>query len=558
MQNHIPRKRLYKASLKAQFVLDGMHISLQRYLKTNDARVKPFGPLLTTLDSKSLASSVVLHRFLKAYEVPVNGNSTKRKVDSIAQVLERDLQGFSDYPTPDEPHKWSHFLRLRNIVNSLCGRVKPTYRLVFPTGESFTTLHGEKDLYYKLETERVWDCSPASFQYVCRIFYKNPHMRRLVKARFYQRSLEEFGRTRKVSSLKLYDEFGPNGFRIFRKMLSLLVRLTDVSRMTTVPKDNLKDRVITCEPLLTMICQLSYMQDLRDGLIKSTGLDLTVMQDWHRAFLRSGRATIDLRNASNQVWLPLISKVFPTHVAKTLLDLRTGTTQTGSDTYHHFNMYSPMGCGLTFDVMTLLLLGICRVYDPTATVFGDDIMCSESSAVDIIEALQWYGLEVNTSKSFIDGNFRESCGAYADLTNNSFIVCFDFHRPHRLTEVFTFMNKLRLIILANQIHGDLRDIFSHYWGLLSDLVPCDAFAKEHRSSLPSSCILTDATDHRLRWVWNEEWQRWAITTREYIDKVPDGRVACKATLDSVRLMMLRRHTPLSAYPPITRSTYVTQ
>lgn len=517
----------------ALFALDTLNLALRQLQDPSNGYV-PFGERLSWVSGERLASSVVLHRLTKAYEVPT-GQDQDRKERSIRAVLARDEVGFDFEMNPGHEH-YSCFLKTRYFIDTICRHFRKSYQLVFPTGEGFTTLRGRKDLYYKLEHDEVWECSPGSFSYVTEIFYRNPHMKRLVKRKYYDKVHQEFGWSRKDSARRLWERHG-TGKACFRTMLSLLVKLVDCSRMTTVPKDNSKDRVITCEPFLTMICQLSIMSDMRRALRLATGIDLTVLQDWHAARLRTGVATIDLKNASNQVWLNVVKALFPPKILSLLLRMRTGTTQNGEE-YHHFNMFSPMGCGLTFDVMTWILMGIARSFDPSATVFGDDIMCRKEVAKKVMAALPSFGLEVNSSKSFWTGNFRESCGAYADITRDAFIVCYDLTRPENLLECFSAVNKIRVILESEQIDLRLRQILQRAWDTLLLFLPRDAFL-EGKADITDSNVLVPPGHPGLSWRYIDEWQTLVPNVRIYRLKRRSEGSLVRSTLDTVRMLTLR-------------------
>jgi len=97
-------------------------------------------------------------------------------------------------------------------------------------------------------------------------------------------------------------------------------------------------------------------------------------------------------------------------------------------------MLSTMGNGFTFPVETMIFAGVVvaayQVYTgrspviwdgeyanvacPAACdfgVFGDDIICSRKVVRGVLRLLDLLGFKVNSSKSFVEGPFRESCGA---------------------------------------------------------------------------------------------------------------------------------------------------
>lgn len=523
--------------LKVNTLLDGVVHRLR------SLGLPPLGPDLSGLSGTDLADALVVHRFLKKYEVPKAGNVEVRRDASIRKVLDRDALGFDlviDQVGFDGAPRVlrTKGLKARYIISTFCEYFQKTYTLVFPTGETSTSSRGEKDLYFKLENDRYWECSSGSFGYVCRIFYKNPHMKRLVKKKYYARVFTEFGWSRTTSAQKLYARHGKNGFAAFRTMMSSLVTLRDTSRMTTVRKDNDSDRVITCEPFLTMIAQLSYMRDMRRALQRATGLDLRHLQDWHGTRVRcADTATIDLKNASNQVWLDTVRWLFPHSMTQDLMSLRTGVCEVDG-TYHHFNMFSPMGCGLTFDVMTWILLACARAYDESASVFGDDVLIRGSAAGSFIHLIECFGFQVNTQKSFIDGNFRESCGHFGDVSTNQLICCFDFERPTDAPSTFTILNKLSVILEAGQLGPALDRILRTLRDQLLTLMPRDAFLVCRSSHVSSEYVVV--TDDSLveKW-WSSDWQCMVYRHTRYQLVKPVYRGALSRTpLDTVRMLRL--------------------
>jgi hypothetical protein len=80
-----------------------------------------------------------------------------------------------------------------------------------------------------------------------------------------------------------------------------------------------------------------------------------------------------------------------------------------------------MGNGFTFELETLLFRCIANVMSRNSqnsdewharevSTFGDDIICPADSAKDVIAALKFFGFQINEGKTFVSGEFRESCG----------------------------------------------------------------------------------------------------------------------------------------------------
>jgi hypothetical protein len=75
--------------------------------------------------------------------------------------------------------------------------------------------------------------------------------------------------------------------------------------------------------------------------------------------------------------------------------------------------FSSMGNGFTFPLQTILFYAITREVcgeDAIISVFGDDIICPQEKALDVMAALKWFGHKPNYQKSHHEGVFRESCG----------------------------------------------------------------------------------------------------------------------------------------------------
>jgi hypothetical protein len=99
-----------------------------------------------------------------------------------------------------------------------------------------------------------------------------------------------------------------------------------------------------------------------------------------------------------------------------------GQLRTGTICYDGLSIklekFSSMGNGFTFELESLifwaLALGCCRTVGVDVEhvgVYGDDIIVPTDAAGLLYEVLDHCGFWVNTQKSYIDGPFRESCGA---------------------------------------------------------------------------------------------------------------------------------------------------
>jgi hypothetical protein len=191
------------------------------------------------------------------------------------------------------------------------------------------------------------------------------------------------------------------------------------NRFTTVPKDATKFRGIAVEPSINVFYQLAYGKVIRARL-RRWGIDLNDGQDTHRrlacgASRRGDLATLDLKNASDTISRNLVKLLLPSNWYAVLNSLRSKKTLFRGG-YHLLEKFSSMGNGFTFELESLIFLGLVSALSgadaigKTVFAYGDDIICPNNISEDVISMLRFCGLETNVKKSFYTGPFRESCG----------------------------------------------------------------------------------------------------------------------------------------------------
>lgn len=149
-------------------------------------------------------------------------------------------------------------------------------------------------------------------------------------------------------------------------------------------------------------------------------VDLNRQADLHRKLVKeswSKIATIDLRKASQLIARRCVQAVFPTDWLAYMDDIREEYTLLPDGKINYNQHYSAMGNGFTFEMESILFYNLAKaamlnagVKWETLTVFGDDIIVDKEHAFLIIDALENFGFQINRSKTFIDGPFKESCG----------------------------------------------------------------------------------------------------------------------------------------------------
>jgi len=200
------------------------------------------------------------------------------------------------------------------------------------------------------------------------------------------------------------------------------------SRISTVPKDKNRNRTICVEPSLNMFYQLGAKEILENVILRAYGISIKGGKRSEQAIVnkklaaigsRSGKlATIDLKDASDMISHELIRFLLPRSTYDALCTMRCPATWIDGELVE-LKMFSTMGNGFTFPLMTLIFCALLRVVytdlqlpfnKDTFGVFGDDIICLNEAYEAVVGRLNEAGFIVNQDKSFHTGFFRESCG----------------------------------------------------------------------------------------------------------------------------------------------------
>ena len=200
------------------------------------------------------------------------------------------------------------------------------------------------------------------------------------------------------------------------------------SRVVFVPKTWKKLRGISAEPVGLQYFQQAVMSGIQRAIRKS---DLSCIinlhdQDTSRRLALNGSsngrlATIDLSSASDSVTLRLVKDIFGnSNLCRWLLATRSTHTLLDTQCLEIFK-FAPMGSACCFPVECLVFAAISlasaakhfgshSVNYRDFRVYGDDIICPARMAQGIMDDLTLMGFTVNSEKSYISGDYRESCG----------------------------------------------------------------------------------------------------------------------------------------------------
>lgn len=253
--------------------------------------------------------------------------------------------------------------------------------------------------------------------------------------------------------------------------------------MFTVPKKTDIDRVAAKEPDLNMFVQKGIGDFFRSRLLRAK-INLND-QSINRSLALRGSidgslATLDLSSASDSVTTELVFQLLPV-TWFTLLDaVRCRVTTLVSGEEHRNCMFSSMGNGFTFELESLLFYALMRTtayFTGTrgvVSVYGDDLIIPTRMADEAIQVLNYFGFQVNTEKSFVDGPFRESCGGH--FWNGVDITPFYVKKPiESIPDLIHVANQLRkwgdLKIGSERFSSVIDDEVEEIWLWLKSLVP---------------------------------------------------------------------------------------
>lgn len=301
-------------------------------------------------------------------------------------------------------------------------------------------------------------------------------------------------------------------YSAFRKWSSVpLPEITQVygNRVTTVPKSFKTDRIIAIEPDWNMFFQKGIGRMIRRRLQRHDLLtpDAQVLNQnlARHGSLTGSYATLDLSAASDSVSMALCEALLPEDWLRHLMALRSPVGELDGQ-FVNYEKISSMGNGYTFELETLLFYGLSRAVsekEPVVRVYGDDIIIHSRYASHLTDVLSFAGFSLNSSKSFWDGPFRESCGGH--YFNGQDVTPFYLRRsPETVSDV---------IVLHNSVlewHSRQGRNLDEYWG---------SVVRQCRSIVPKflwgpwnlqGCLWSD---------WDESRPMWNRSTQSYSQKV---------------------------------------
>ena len=211
----------------------------------------------------------------------------------------------------------------------------------------------------------------------------------------------------------------------------------DPVRIIAVPKTLKAPRIIGAEP----VCMQYVQHAISEVLVKALQehwfargqinfSDQKVNQRLALDSSSSGRfATIDLSEASDRVPIGYALYMFSGNpdLKDAIEACRSTKARLPDGRIVHLRKFASMGSALCFPVEAMYFYTLCVVallksrdlpvshsniksVSRDVFVYGDDILVPVSDVASVLDHLRKYNCKVNVRKTFLSGNFRESCG----------------------------------------------------------------------------------------------------------------------------------------------------
>jgi hypothetical protein len=267
----------------------------------------------------------------------------------------------------------------------------------------------------------------------------------------------------------------------------------------TVPKSVSEKRTIEIGPSIATFVQQGYDGFIRRLLHDEWGLDLQ-NQAPNQELARQGSiagekpnspCTIDLSSASDRISFGVVAMLLPSAWVRTLMRYRAKVVRLPDGTLHTMEKFSSMGNALTFSLQTLIFAAVVRSIlrergseGSRWRVYGDDIIVPYRIYDDVVYRLELLGFQVNKTKSFSRGFFRESCGG--DFLHGTNVRPFYLKKPLTSVQaIVNVLNDLQLFAMSAPIPAsDWGPVYS----MVLSFIPRKYRVYGETDTAPDSCI----------------------------------------------------------------------
>lgn len=136
-------------------------------------------------------------------------------------------------------------------------------------------------------------------------------------------------------------------------------------------------------------------------------------------------ATLDMKDGSDNIARVLVHLLFLDTVLLETLDSVSTRIIRLPEQQMLAHKFAPMGSGVCFPIMSLVHYVLVRAIIELSAledsrdlaekvyVYGDDIVIPSKACEAVFTYLPYFGMKLNTTKSFVNSHFRESCGVHA-------------------------------------------------------------------------------------------------------------------------------------------------
>lgn len=392
---------------------------------------------------------------------------------------------------------------IRTVIGS-----RPNYRRIFQSADfgpgACVGVHGDATSYSAKYSSERWTVTPGALHHGYAAIRQNHHL--------WEALLPKNG------DYVCYDEVA--SFDAYLSRIHVVAN----NKISFVPKTAKTNRVIAIEPMLNGLVQKGIDEVMRKHLLRQ-GLDLRDQgKNQEMARLGSlddsddGFVTIDLKSASDSISTELVRYLIPYDWFR-LLDRTRSKCYELNGVIYDYKKFCSMGNGFCFPLETLIFAAAafaCNAGIPghDFVVYGDDIIVRKKHASRLIDLLYHWGFKINSDKTFLEGPFRESCGA--DWFGGKDVRPFTLdYALDSIQSVFKFLNLSRR-------SPDVESFFSGSRDLVVTTLPVQfrffrPFKGEEDSGIDSigseymtvpSCTYNNK---KCRWEWYE------LTSRPFVD-----------------------------------------
>lgn len=221
-------------------------------------------------------------------------------------------------------------------------------------------------------------------------------------------------------------------------------------RIVSVPKNSSTRRMIAVEEAYPQYLKMGIMAKLYD-IIESHTLTKSYVNFTRQeinqeaaclASIDKSLATLDLSSASDTVHKNLVLRLFPRKWSEVLLATRATFAEYEGERFE-LNTFATMGSSTCFPVEALVFWAIASAItdDNRTIVYGDDIIIPATKYNCVVEGMESLGFKINTSKSYVKGFFRESCGGDFFYGHDIATVKL-IHEPGNNSSTIQFINNI--------------------------------------------------------------------------------------------------------------------